>query len=126
MKIGTTVVDNLASLPPQEAQTHYLQTILRDVKDTLARAADFANPNELGQQINRCSRQQVLYLRIYHQFLNFQKMLDAFKSSTLAPIDRDELQTLNSTASSLKQRLSSLLPTDQPDQAELQVIEDRD
>jgi len=123
LKIGTMVAGNLANLPSQEAQTRYLQTIVRDLKDTLARVADFANPNELGQQINRCSRQQTLYLRVYHQLLDFQKTLDVFKPSTLELTDRDRLQVLNGTAVSLKHRLSSLLPSDQPDQAELQVIE---
>jgi len=123
LKIGTTVAENLANLPPHEAQTRYIQRILRDLKDTLARAADFANPNEFGQQINRYSRQQAMYLRVYHQHLDFQNVLSAFKSSTLAQIDLDQLKLLNDTAADLKQQLSNLLPSDQPDQTELLVIE---
>jgi hypothetical protein len=123
LKIGTTVTENLAKLPSQALQTRYLQRILRDLKDTLARVADFANPNEFGQQINRYSRQQALYLRVYHQYLDLQMMLNAFKPSLLELPDRDHLQTLHNKTTDLRQQLSSLLPSDQPDQVELQVIE---
>ena len=123
LKIGTTVAENLATLPPHEVQTRYIQRILRDLKDTLARVADFANPNEFGQQINRYSRQQALYLRVYRQCLDLQNALGTFKSSTLESLDRDQLQTLNDTAVDLKQQLSNLLPSDQPDQTELLVME---
>jgi hypothetical protein len=123
LKVGTTLQEKLVSLATQDFPTRYIHAIQRELKDTLARVVDFANPSELGQQTNRLSRQQEFYLRVYYQLVDFQKTLDDFKPSKLEPPDQEKLQNLKDNATNLKQQLSNLLPSEQPEQAELQVIE---
>ncbi|MBD2534101.1 hypothetical protein H6G97_33025 [Nostoc flagelliforme FACHB-838] len=123
LNVGTSLEEKLASLATQDFKTRYIQAIQRDLKDILLRVADFANPSEFGQQINCLSRQQAFCLRVYHQLVDFQKMLDDFKMNKLEPPDQEKLQNLKDNATNLKQQLSNLLPSDQPEQAELQVIE---
>ena len=123
LKVGTALKANLTSLPSPDSQTRYIQAVQRDLKDTLTRVVDFANPTELGQHINRLSRQQAFYLRVSYQLMNMQKMLDDFKSSKLESGDREQLQTLKEKTANLRQQLGNLLPSEQPEQVELQVIE---
>lgn len=123
LNVGSALEGQLTSLPSPDSQTRYIQAIQRDLKDTLTRAVDFANPSELGQHINRLSRQQAFYLRVSHQLVDLHKGLADFKLSKLEPRDREQLQNLTNKTSSLKQQLNTLLPSDQPEQVELQMIE---
>jgi hypothetical protein len=87
------------------------------------RVFDFVSPSEFGHSINRLSRQQAFYLRIYRQLLNLRKTLDKFKSNQLEPEDCEQLQNLRDKTVGLEQQLVNLLPSDQPEQSELQLIE---
>lgn len=121
--VGLTLEEKLTSLPSLDSQTRYIQAIQRDLKDTLTRVVDFADPAKLGQQINTLSRQQAFYRRIYQQLIEVQKTLDDFKLNQLESGDRAQLQSLNDKVANLRQQLNNLLPSDQPEQAELQIIE---
>lgn len=123
LDIGKSLYEKLATLPPNEAQGLYLQVIQQELKDTLDSVVNLADASKLGQHVNRFSRQSALYLRVHRKRLSFQNSLDGLTPSSLTSTDQQALQGLKDSAISLAARLSSLQPSEQSEDPQLQAIE---
>ena len=123
LDIGKILSEKLATLPLEEAQALYLQAIQRKLKDILDDVVDLADAGQLGQYINRFSQQSALYLRVHRKRISFQNNLDDLSPSSLTSTDQQALQGLKDSAINLAARLSSLQPTEQSEDPQLQGIE---